>query len=280
LGLFSVVIPAYNAEDTLAETLDSVLTQSRDDWECIVVDDGSTDGTRTLAEAYGRRDARIHVIVQQNRGTGGAYNTGVRAAAGDQVIICSADDMLLPPHLQMMSEAIAADPGIDICTCNGFYLRPDGTRTLVYAEGDRDEPRDWALEDLFQRCFFSVGACYRRSLFDEVGGYREDIFGEDYDFWLRAMASGARHAYIPEPLSIHRVSEKQKSADVARAYESDIRSIQDVVETFELSDTQKRAADRALRLRARLIAEVTVPDSLSVRLRQLVRRIVHRGTRS
>lgn len=251
---FSIVVPAYNAEDTLAETLDAVRAQVLDDWECVVVDDGSTDATREIAEDYAGRDSAFRVVSQENQGTGGAYNAGVSAAAGDWVTLCSSDDMLLPEHLTTMASAIEKYPEADIFTCNGYFQWPDGSRTLVYTEPVDANPRSWALEDLFERCFFSVGACYRRAVFDAIGGYG-NAYGEDYDFWLRAMASGATHQYIPNALAVHRRSAHQKSADHERAYESDVRSISAVIGSTSLSPRQLRAARYGIELRRSLLAE-------------------------
>jgi glycosyltransferase involved in cell wall biosynthesis len=180
-----------------------VLLQAFGDWECVIVDDGSRDGTKAIAEKYAYKDSRFHVISQENMGTGGAYNTGVSAAVGQWVTICSADDVLLPGHLSTMAEAAADHPSVDIFTCNGYFWWPDGSKTIVYTEQADQVPRSWTLEDLFERCFFSVGACYRRELFGRVGGYK-DAYGEDYDFWLRAMAAGACHYYLPSALALHR----------------------------------------------------------------------------
>lgn len=273
---FSIVVPAYNAEATLAETLDAVQAQTFPEWECVVVDDGSTDGTWAIADSYARREPRLRALAQDNRGTGGAYNTGVRAAAGDWVTVCSSDDVLLPEHLATMSRIIDDRSGYDIYSCTGFYWHPDGSRVAVYPPGIEDEIRSWPLADVMDRCFYSVGACYRRTLFDELGGYREEIFGEDYDFWLRAMAAGARHLYVPEALTLHRVSEAQKSAQKARAYESDIRSITSILDSGLLSRTDRRAARAAIRFRKRLIAEVVAPNSPGQRLRRALRPVASR----
>lgn len=116
---FSIVVPACNAENTLAETLDAVKAQSFADWECVVVNDGSTDGTKNLAESCGTMDARIRVTTQANQGMAGAYNTGVRAARGRYIVICSADDLLLPDHLSVMDGAIQSNPGYGIYSSNG-----------------------------------------------------------------------------------------------------------------------------------------------------------------
>lgn len=253
---FSVVVPAYNAESTIAETLEAIIGQGFTDWECVVVDDGSTDGTLTLATVMAEREPRLRVVHQRNLGSAGAYNAGVAAATADWVCVCSADDVLLSNHLQAMSAAIDEHPECDIVSCNGYYLRPDGGRTLVYTGQEAAESCSWPLEDVFRACFFSVGACYRRTLFERLDGYPVDAYGEDYIFWMRAMASGAKHLYIPEALALHRISGSQKSANLRRAYESDIESISAVMASGLLDAAQLRAARAAIRHRRRLIAEL------------------------
>lgn len=251
---FSVVIPAYNAEDTLAETLDAVLAQRFADWECVVVDDGSVDGTAAIAASYADRDPRIRTVSQSNLGSAGAYNTGVSETRGDFVVMCSADDILLPDHLAEMSDFIEAEPGYDIYSTNGYFWRPDGSRHLHHPSGTRDEVVSLTLADVIRVCFFSVGATYRRRLFDEVGGYRLGVFGEDYDFWLRAMAQGARHRYLPMALSLHRVSSTQKSADLETAYRSDIRLVTDLRRSAHLTPEEDRAVEACVAERERRIA--------------------------
>lgn len=254
---FSVVVPAYNAEATLAETLDAVAAQEFDDWECVVVDDGSVDRTRAIAEAFAARSARFRVIHQENRGSAGAYNTGVASAVGDWVCICSADDLLLPAHLATMARAIEENPGHGIYSCNGYYWFADGRREPVYTGYVAATMRSWSLEDVFAACFFSVGACYRREIFDRVGGYPDGAYGEDYIFWMRAMAAGASHLYVPEALALHRISATQKSANLRRAYGSDIESISAILASATLTAEQASAARAAIAHRRRMIFELS-----------------------
>jgi glycosyltransferase involved in cell wall biosynthesis len=256
---FSVVVPAYQAEATLSETLDAIMSQGVSGWECVVVDDGSTDDTLHVAETYAERDPRFRVVHQGNQGTAGAYNAGVSSAVGDFVVICSADDILLPDHLSRMSAFIDAEGGYDIYSSNGYYWWPGGHRELFYGPEERQEIHSLELADLFRRCFYSVGAVYRRELHAAVGGYRPGVFGEDYDLWLRALASGARQRYLPEPLSLHRVSPSQKSAKLEAGFRSDIRLLSDLRRDFSLSDDDLRAVDEAIREREILIARLHRP---------------------
>lgn len=276
MSRFSVVVPAYNAAATLAETLDAVLAQSFADWECVIVDDGSVDDTAAIAADYADRDARFRTLSQSNQGSAGAYNSGVSAARGDFIVMCSADDVLLPNHLAEMARFIDAEAGYDIYSTNGYFWMPDGSRRLVYPTGTRDEVASLSLADVVIVCFYSVGAAYRRGLFEEVGGYRLEVFGEDYDFWLRAMAGGARHRYMPEALSLHRVSATQKSANLERAYRSDIRLVTDLKNVARLSPHELDAADASIRERERLIAELHSPKQPET-LRAVVRRVATRA---
>lgn len=102
----SLVVPAFNAEATLADTLRSLLAQSFQDFELIVVDDGSTDGTAVVARSF--EDRRIRIITQKNRGLAGARNSGIHAARGDHVGFCDADDLWradkLAAHMRHLTE--------------------------------------------------------------------------------------------------------------------------------------------------------------------------------
>jgi len=284
LPRFSVVVPAYNAEETLGETLDALLAQEFDDWECIVVDDGSGDGTLELARRYGYRDGRIQAIHQDNSGTAGAYNTGVRAARGPFAVICSADDILLPRHLATFAELIDANPQYDIYSSNGYYWRPGVDRHLVYQDARSRTQHSRELAEVIRLCFYSVGATYRRELFDKVGGYRLGVFGEDYDFWLRSMAVGARRLDVPEPLSAFRLSANQKSARLETVYLSDIRLVSELQATHSLTAEEQRSVRWTIHDRLRLIDEIHNPALQGFRSRVepiavslLGRRVARRG---
>ena len=249
---FSVVVPAYEAASTLGETLDAIAAQRFGDWECVMVDDGSTDDTLAIATAYAERDSRFRVVHQSNQGTAGAYNAGVSLAVGDFVVICSADDILLAEHLSRMSAFIDSEGGYDIYSSNGYFWWPGDYRELAYGPDDRQEIHSLELSDVIRRCFYSVGATYRRELHAAVGGYRP-VFGEDYDFWLRALASGARHRYLPEPLSLFRMSSSQKSANLEAGFRSDIRLVSDLRRDFHLSATENVAvAERISELESKI----------------------------
>lgn len=246
---FSVVVPAYNAAETIAETLDAVLAQTYGNWECIVVNDGSTDETESIARAYSERDSRIQVISQENQGSGGAYNTGSTAARGEFITLCSADDILLEDCLEKFSELVDRDPGYDIYSSNGYLWYPEkGARKPVYPATPARKD-SLPTEDVIRTCFYSVGASFRREWHSKIGGYRTNVFGEDYDFWLRAMVSGAKHRYTSELLSLHRVSSAQKSADLKRSFRSDIEIVRYLAANYDLNPSQSAAVRDSIKQR-------------------------------
>lgn len=269
---FSIVVPAYNAESTLADTLDAIAAQNWSEWECVIVDDGSTDATPDVAGFYVSGDTRFTLHRQENQGTAGAYNTGVLASTAELIVICSADDLLLPSHLLTMAELADRNPTCGIYSSNGDYLLESGERRQVYEGLDWECERSLTLEDVLACCFFSVGAVYRRSVFDLVGGYRVGVYGEDYDFWLRAMAKGATHRYSPQVLATHRLSGMQKSSDVLRVWRSNIEAYANLIEGGWVSADQRPVVCAAIESRGRLVRAYERRQSLVGRLEVLSER--------
>ncbi len=244
---FSIVVPAYNAETTLRETLDSVLAQDYGDWECIVVDDGSTDSTAKISEEYCRADDRFRLVRQENKGTSGAYRSGVAAASAELIAICSADDLLLPNYLSTMDACIGRNLGFDIYSCNGevFYCS-SGERQIAYSGPEWSDELSFTFDMLTERCFFGVGAVFRKTLYDLTGGHRMGAYLDDYDLWLRALAKGALHRYTPEVLATYRVWESQKSADPAGMIEARIATFRYLLEHESLQPEQKESLRGAI----------------------------------
>ncbi len=105
--MISVIIPTYNAERYIAETLESVIAQTYTDWECIVVDDGSKDTSAAIVQQYAEREARIHYVYQCNAGPSVARNHGLQLAKGDYIQFLDADDTLYPERFATMLDAYA-----------------------------------------------------------------------------------------------------------------------------------------------------------------------------
>src|SRR5258705_2440500 len=124
--LVSVVIPTFNQAAYLREAIDSVLAQTWGNRECIVVDDGSTDGTQGIIASYGDR---IVALRQDNRGAANALNAGIRAARGELICWLSSDDAYLPTKLEVQVAALLARPDAGLC-CTGWETMDATGRTL------------------------------------------------------------------------------------------------------------------------------------------------------
>lgn len=275
---FSIVVPAYNAEATLGETLDAVLAQEFADWECVVVDDGSTDSTPEIAESYCDRDERFRLVRQQNTGTAGAYRAGVAAAVSDLLVICASDDLLLPAHLRVMDELICRKPDFEIYSCNGQFLYDEsGVRETVYTAPEWLAERSLSLDQVIATCFFSVGVVFRRSIYTLTGGHRPGVYVDDYDLWLRAMARGARHTYTPEVLAVHRISGFQQSANVIRLREANIEVFQRLLEEKDVTPAQAVLIEASIARDRGVISDyraALVLERQSQRIREFAQQLV------
>jgi glycosyltransferase involved in cell wall biosynthesis len=231
---FSVIIPAFNSAGTLNETLSSVINQSLADWEAIVIDDGSTDDTYSVASDYAAADERIRVVRQDNAGSAMARNAAVALAHGEWLCLLDADDLYCPEYLASQDAFIVQHPGYDIYSCNAEALSPDGCRVPFNRTRRHERPTSFTLIDMLEPSPINVFSVVRKSVFDRIGGFRPGVYVEDYDFWLRALAGGARHIHNPQSLVTYRVSPTQKSANTTVAMHSVIESLDHLVEVSSL----------------------------------------------
>jgi glycosyltransferase involved in cell wall biosynthesis len=241
-------MPAFNAAQTIAMAIESVRRQSCEDWELVVVDDGSTDRTAAIVRGFAERDGRIRLVHQANQGCGPARGVAVEAAVGALICRLDADDLYLPEYLATMGRFIDARPSFDIYACNGWRLFADGRRKL-YHDGPRFRHEFSAtLDDLLRENLILPTAIFRKRVFDAAGGMRPGVYCEDYDFWLRAMCAGAKHVYCPQSLCLYRSSETQMTADVVRMHECLVRVLGDVIASGRLSPGQVKVARHSVRL--------------------------------
>ena len=151
----SVVVATYQAERWIGEALDSILGQTRAPDEVVVVDDGSTDGTAAILEAYGDR---IRVVRQPNAGYPTAMNRAIRESHGSYVAPCGADDIWEPRKLEWQAEALVADPGLDVLFGHAvFFGRIEGDHVRPTSTGRLDGQELW--QDLFR---LTSSTCLRR----------------------------------------------------------------------------------------------------------------------
>ena len=191
----SWLLPFRNAEAWIQEAVDSMLADSTDEDELILVDDGSTDsGADGLPD-----DPRIRLIRQEPKGITAALETGRRAARGLWIARMDSDDRTLPGRLNAQVEFLEANP--DVAVVGGraelLELPPPGQGMRLYVEWV-NTLKDLHKELLVESPLFHPAACLRASAVEQVGGYRDGPFPEDYDLWLRLASRGHRLANLPE----------------------------------------------------------------------------------
>ena len=190
----SVVIPVYNVERYLAEAIESVFAQTRATLEIVVVDDGSTDGSRAVAEGYARR---VRVVSQAHKGIGAARNRGLEEVRGEYVAFLDADDVWEPRKIELQLAAIESDPLLDIVFGHlENFVSPEVVETG--ADALRHEgPMPASV---------ASAALVSRSAFERVGVFPTDrAVGEFLDWHLRAREAGLRELMLPDVVARRRV---------------------------------------------------------------------------
>ena len=218
--LISVVLPAYNGERFIVETLNCVLKQSHAHVELIVVDDGSTDRTRSLVREHA---PAVQVIQQKNGGVSAARNRGLAEAKGDFVIFLDQDDIWHPLQLERQLSCLVADPTCAAAVCHYRHWHPEGGQypapDSIWAAdpGLQTDPAftGWVYHQFLWDCWAQTsGTLLRRSALQAVGGYDTALaYSEDWDLWLR-LSLQFPFATLQWPSVLYRHHEVQGSRTV------------------------------------------------------------------
>lgn len=206
--LISVVMTCYNHRRYIEEAVDSVLTQSHENLELILVDDGSSDGTSTLIHAI--RDKRLTYVWQENAGPSLATNRGIRAAKGEFIALMGGDDVCMKDRLAIQRDQVGM--GHDAVFSMPLLI-DDASASLPYYRYPPFYQANFAgSPDLFRRLFFEFNflcgptAFLRRDFFDRIGVYKAGLIQlQDFDLWIRGCRGGARLARFEEPLLKYRI---------------------------------------------------------------------------
>lgn len=238
----SVILPTYNAADHVVESVESLCTQTLDDFEVVVIDDGSTDGTRSLVREYGDDRFRLVKREQATGGLPGALNRGIRESVAPYIARHDADDRSHPERLAAQVSFLEGAPEVALIGSSVRLIRPDGSVKDVR----RVKPAP-TFDDLIKKNRFVHGAVtFRREVAEKIGGYDEAFeFSEDYDLWLRiASDHSVRNLdVIRYDLRIHDESIYASELEKVKLYAAFARK-------RVLNDTDLSAADIRKNVRA------------------------------
>lgn len=263
----TVVVPAFNVESTLPHTIEALRAQTYQDFEIVIVDDGSTDATPQIAERYAARDG-IRLIRQANRGLAGARNTGINAAWGDYIGFCDADDLWVPQKLALHVAHLEANPSVGLSFSGSRLINEAGQPTR-----HRQRPRlsDISAAHVLKRNPIGNGSApvLRRAALEQIATRpatehsRDWVFdetfrqSEDIECWLRlALSTDWDIQGIPGDLTLYRVNPGGLSANTARQ-----------LAAWERMITKLRPLDPAF-------FDIHAPAARAYQLRYLARRAI------
>jgi len=220
MKLVSIVLPTYNGEKFLRQSIESVLNQTYQDWELIIVNDCSTDTSKQIAEEYVKKDKRISLLNNKvNSKLPASLNNGFAVAKGEYWTWTSDDNWYAPEAIEKMVRVLDNNSDIGFVYTNMVAVNEQGKEARIKKRKD--------ASTLFTGC--CIGACflYRASDAKRAGKYREDLFcAEDYEFWLRLYCNGVKFKLIPEFLYFYRENSGSLSAtkkDLVNARTAEIK---------------------------------------------------------
>jgi protein O-GlcNAc transferase len=201
--LVSIIVPCYNHAQFLSDAITSIVRQIYKNWECIIVNDGSTDNTgevsrKIIAQYPGES---IYLVERENGGLANARNTGVASSRGKYILPLDADDMIAPAMLYKCVTLLESNPEIAIAYSS---IQQFGeSRSIVHL-------REYDFHALCKINFMTCTALFRREAFDETGGYNENMRQgyEDWDFWIGCGERGFYGRHIPELLFFERIKDR------------------------------------------------------------------------
>ena len=203
--LISVVVPTYNFGRFIAQTVESLKAQTYENWECVIVDDGSTDNTREIVEQLNHGDPRISYVWQENARQAAARNNGIRHAKGNYFQFLDADDLIEPRKLEQQVTLLEQHPDVDITYCGVRYFSSERAGELLlsrqyssWEDGGAWMPeisgqgRDILLALLCNNIMVVNAPLMRREVIDRVGLFDVDLTPvEDWEYLIRCAADGA-----------------------------------------------------------------------------------------
>ena len=204
--MISVVMPMFNAEAYLSEAIDSVLTQSYQNFELIIIDDGSTDSSVDIVNSY--QDKRI-ILIRSAHDFIQSLNLGFEKARGKYIARMDADDIMLSNRLQVQFDYMEQNPGIDICGSWVCFFG-QSTYTYTYPTSHEEIVQKMLLQNSIchPSVLIRVSSLYEKMEFKAI--YKKNyIYAEDYKLWTDLVMNGLKFSILPEVLLKYRISESQ-----------------------------------------------------------------------
>ncbi|MDQ3047220.1 MAG: glycosyltransferase [Bacteroidota bacterium] len=230
--MVSIIIPSYNYAHLLPETLKNVSEQSFHDWECLVIDDGSTDSTKEVMANFSAKDSRYRYIHQVNSGPQVARNNGIEKSKGDFIQFLDADDLLEPEKLKVQTEILQNQQADIVYSDMRYFSSAKPTEHFYSMSLNKSADHPWMqkvsgsgsviVRSLLKENIMVINSpLIRKSVFEKHGYFDESLkFNEDWELWLRFAVNGVSFLYdeTPGTKALVRVHEHSYSRDRFKMY--------------------------------------------------------------
>ncbi len=200
----SVILPFYNAEETLSRAVESILDQSFSDFELLLVDNNSTDGSYAVAQCFARADKRVRVLPESRQGVDFAMNCGLENAQGRYIARMDADDVSYPLRLEKQVKFLEENPEYGLVGSSVKYI-PHSSNTKGFSRFVNWVNSFSTFDEIRKYRFIEIPVVnptilFKRELYEQFGGCRHGDFPEDYEMLLRFLDAGVGMVKLPEPL--------------------------------------------------------------------------------
>ena len=218
-ALVSIIIPTFNRSQFIGDAIDSILSQTYNNWECLVIDDGSTDDTASVIAKYCDSDARVTFSIRPEtlpNGVNGARNYGVHLSKGDFIAFCDDDDFWLPDKLEKQIAIFKKHSDIGLVSGYIEYVKTDGKRTSRVIE--QKENHGYVFESfLLKNRVSMITPMIKRDVYEKVGKFNTDFkIYEDWEYWRR-VAYYFKFYNIEEVLACVRKHDSNTTKDIKRS---------------------------------------------------------------
>lgn len=273
--MVSIIMPAYNAEKHITECIESILVQSYDNWELIIVNDGSTDGTAGICSRYAESDKRIRILHQKNKGVSAARNTGMKIASGEYIAFADADDILPPKSLEVRIKLIRdADliiGGYELFDENGIIEKMPSTRKKQWRR--HETTKNIIASGALGYQGYLWNKLFRKTILDKNDIYfAEDISVNEDRLFCVKYAMCSKKTYLSNSLVYrYRISHTNTTSSVYKMTEKDLKRFSSEFLAFDRTMNAVRddfpdcaywgaveAQYRAVRLKERLDKNETI----------------------
>ena len=216
--MISIIVASYNGEKYIGETIDSIKNQTSDNWECILVDDGSTDNSPEIIRSLTKGDSRFTCFYTENHGVAQARNLAIKNARGKYILPCDCDDRLAPNAIEIFTSYWQENPDASL-------LVPMVRKFNARGNGEIQDRMWLGYEDMKYRCSPTNSSCFKKSDWKRVGGYRDGVMYEDWEFWIRLLYKNENVINVPWPLAQYRVRKDSRWHKAIKRHEKEFEII-------------------------------------------------------